>query len=292
MHMQVSLGFLLFGDQNSASVFLLQKLIILSQNPPSGKGLVQQNAQNFSSGILRNYTQINPDNWRENVIEALAIIRAKKVIRKLGLSWMDIYYEYLPHVAEISTHLHPLLKALYKICERLTPEQAGQLINHINGRYENCQNLRFYDSAYLEVFLLNWITNRVIVLGDKNLNDYNVDVLVEFFKLNDMDTFKDLLLETIKFQNNQKAEQSNTNQQDDSADVSETLRDSGISVNRKSYISEENAAEALTVNEFDEAERYKISRENAGYVLIINQNQFYKETDPKLQVSKKYFCCF
>ncbi|XP_075155958.1 caspase-8-like [Haematobia irritans] len=46
----VSLGFLLYGREKTTSEYILQKLIVLQQNPPEGKG-----DATASSDILRKY---------------------------------------------------------------------------------------------------------------------------------------------------------------------------------------------------------------------------------------------
>ncbi|XP_037815847.1 LOW QUALITY PROTEIN: caspase-8-like [Lucilia sericata] len=279
----VSLSFLLFGADSNAYGYILQKLIINNNHLRGGLGAT---GQLVTSGILTNYANINPETWRLHLVEALAIIRAKRVLRKLGLLWQEIYHHYLPHVAEISVYVHPLLKVLYKIAERLTPEQAGRLIHYIHTKYDECQHLRFYDYSYLEVFFLNWLTKGVIAVGNRNLENSNIQILIEFFKFNDMDSFKDLLLETINQQLdnvtiNQEQQAVNNDRLEEQPEVD---KDSGISVSHDSCTTTQlSEVKAELSGDFDAAERYKITKENAGYILIINQNTFYEETDPSLQ---------
>lgn len=285
------MALLLYGAESTHRNFILQKLIVLSQNPPEGKGFKITEPLR-ASDILTNYaTRINPNNWRVHIVEALAIIRAKSVLRKLGLPWSNIYHEYLPHVAEISVNIHPLLKALYKISERLNLEQAGRLVNNINQKY-NSPNIRFYDVSYLEIFILHWITQRIIDVGDYQLQGCNVQCLIEFFKFNDMDSIKDTLVETIN-QNFKDAQLSadDVNQNDHS---SGSFKDSGVSMShemsRSLNIRNDKITEATALpptDEYDAAERYTIRPERAGYILIINQSKFYEEQDPELKVSYK-----
>ena len=286
------MALLLYGAERTHCDFILQKLIILSQNPPEGKGF-KITEPLTASDILTNYaTRINPNNWRVHIVEALAIIRAKSVLRKLGLFWSNIYHEYLPHVAEISVNIHPLLKALYKISERLNLEQAGRLVNDINQKY-NSPNIRFYDVSYLEIFILHWISQRIIDVGDYQLQGCNVQCLIEFFKFNDMDSIKDTLVETIN-QNLKDAHLSadDVNQNDHS---SGSFKDSGVSMSHEmssslNIIKDKIKTEVTTLpptDEYDAAERYTIRPERAGYILIINQSQFHEEQDPELKVSYK-----
>ncbi|KAI8120580.1 Caspase-8 [Lucilia cuprina] len=283
----VSLGFLLYGDDRTRSQFILQRLIILAQHPPTGKGLTAGVTSLATSDVLRNYAKLNPQNWKLHIVEALAIIKAKRVLRRLGLSWLEIYHQFLPHVAEISVHIHPLLKALYVLAERLTPDQANQLIHYINTKYQtDTQHLRFYDCSYLEVFLLNWLNKRIIALGDRQLKGCNIQLLIEYFKFNDMAGIKDLLIETIN-QNLKNPETdnvalvNNNDSQDSGVYMSQQMVDSNRTLptvdNKETVVHQPLAQQS----DFDSTERYSITRKNPGFILIINQSSFYKETDPK-----------
>ncbi|XP_037930832.1 caspase-8 [Teleopsis dalmanni] len=254
----VSLSLLLFGVSRSSASFALQKLII-HFNSQFGTVI----------GLLREYTTVNLDNWRGCVVEALAIIDAKRVLRKLGFKWEEIREYYLPNVAELSLQIHPLLKALYNMCERLTPEQAGQLILNINEQHKKLENhLRFYDFEYLEIFLLDWITVNIIDIGDDRSENVNIQVLLEFFIINDMDEIKTLLLQTIRSNANSTPTIENRGfYQKDSASAINTEKVSDI--------------ELLPKTNLDKC--YVVERNQAGYILIINQKNFYKEESKELQ---------
>ncbi|XP_075155939.1 caspase-8-like [Haematobia irritans] len=289
----VSLGFLLYGREKTTSEYILQKLIVLQQNPPEGKG-----DATASSDILRKYATINTNTWRVNIVEALSIIRAKKVLRKLGLKWSELHDIYLPHIPELSVHIHPMLKALYKICERLTPSQAGRLVIKINEMHlsHESQNLRFYDYSNLEVFLLFWLTRGVIAIGDQNLQGVDMLNLISYFKLNDLDSMKAILVDTIDHNKCQvnlpRADvpvSSNNNQQRNSArQESDANKDSGaVMESLDMLLSAEqsqpnvNGVFAPDNEEFDGSERYIIRNQKAGYVLIINQSSFYADSNPE-----------
>ncbi|XP_073828830.1 caspase-8 Dredd [Musca autumnalis] len=311
----VSLGFLLYGREKTTSEYILQKLIVLQQNPPKGNGVESAN-----SDILRKYATINTHTWQLNIIEALAIIRAKKVLRKLGFVWSEVRDIYLPHLPEISVHIHPLLKALYKICERLTIAQAGRMVMQINEMHlrHEAQHLRFYDYSYLEVFLLFWITRDVIAIGDQNLQGEDVLNLISYFKVNDLDSMKTILVETI---NHNRGRRDGTIMASDSncaaakgtnaktpvvvaAPVSPAVvtnggrqdadsnQDSGAVMDSQDMLSREQGQQQMSsqVNrvadihdEFDHTERYVIRTQQAGYVLIINQREFYQDKNPELK---------
>lgn len=94
---------------------------------------------------------------------------------------------YLPHIAGITLHVHPLLKSLYRMCEELSLVQSGRLLLDVREKVESQQAgdpLRFYDPAYLEIFLLDWLTRRSIKLGDINAAGSDVQLLVGHLKSN------------------------------------------------------------------------------------------------------------
>ncbi|XP_013105770.1 caspase-8 [Stomoxys calcitrans] len=299
----VSLGFLLYGREKTTSEYILQKLIVLQQNPPKGKG-------NFglagSSDILRKYATINNTTWRVNIVEALAIIRAKKVLRKLGFSWQELHDIYLPHIPEVNVYIHPLLKALYKISERLSIAQAGRMVIKINETYlrHESQNLRFYDYGHLEVFLLFWMTRDVIAIGNQNLQGADVLNLISYFKQNDLDSMKAVLVDTINHNsvhgNYRRATNNTSNtvadnvvqsaagnavgrQETEDKDSGAVMDSRDMSLSAEHMQPQPNGFPRTDHEDFDCTERYVIRKQQAGYVLIINQSKFYEETNPEFK---------
>ncbi|XP_067636739.1 caspase-8 isoform X2 [Eurosta solidaginis] len=250
--------------------------------------------------LLTKYHSVNPQNWRSQLVEALSIIGARRVLRKLGFDWNELHQHYLPHIGELSLHVHPLLKALYRVCERLKPAQAGQLVLRVNEQRKRPDELlRFYDFAYLEIFLLDWISRRIITLGDRSANGANVDVLLEYLKFNDLDVLKSLLIETILNNADKRTVMFN-----DKAHISVdnasrvTNKTYNIYTSTKETVPPHNAHENATASwplsppssaspvlssDLTMSEKYAVSRERAGILLIINQLKFYEDPDPELK---------
>ncbi|XP_018784307.1 PREDICTED: caspase-8 isoform X2 [Bactrocera latifrons] len=273
----VSLGFLLFGDERANAEFALQKLLILS-NTHKGRSC-------GGADLLTKYISVNPRNWRAQLVEALSIIGARRVLRKLGFDWNELHQHYLPHIGELSVHVHPLLKALYRICERLKPAQAGQLVLRVNEQHKGPgEHLRFYDFAYLEIFLLDWLSRRIITLGDGVANGADVDVLLEFFKFNDLDALKTLLLETIVNNADSKRMRNNANISADNVAAS-TGNSNKYSAEKNTNTMQSDANAATSVRSCDLTinERYEVRHESAGILLIINQLNFHEDPDPALK---------
>lgn len=296
------MGFLLYGRERSHSEFILQKLLVLSKNPPKGKGtLVAVNgAVQAGSDILQKYATINVNTWRLHIVEALAIIKAKKVLRKLGFGWQELQDHYLPHIPELSIHIHPLLKALYNVCERLTIVQASRMVIKINEMHlpQESQQFRFYDYSQLEVFLLFWMTQRIVFIGDQNLEGVNVQILLSYFKLNEMDSAKSILVDTINHNSQHEVPGYVPVAAGNNASVNpvdETNKDSGAIMDSLEMISDELAqlnvgVEEQQQEEIDSTERYVIRREHAGFIVIINQSEFYEDTNPDVKVMPSSSC--
>uniref|UniRef100_A0A1A9WRC9 Caspase family p20 domain-containing protein n=1 Tax=Glossina brevipalpis TaxID=37001 RepID=A0A1A9WRC9_9MUSC len=271
----VSLGFLLFGHERTSAAYILQKLIILSKQPRRDCDQVTSNSGDI---ILRHYAKSMSNDWRKGLVEALTIINAKKVLRKLGFCWRELYHHYLPQIAELSINIHPMLKVLYKICEELTAVQAKQLILKIQN--DVVESLDFSDPLYLEIFLLDWINRRIINIGDRQCIGTDVQVLIEYFKFNDMDTLKELLNSTIlhnaeevEYKNHILEKENSIQPATDSAESSLSSKNEGTFKCLKEDVS--------MYQEIDDISSYEVRRETAGFVMIINQNQFHQEADPK-----------
>lgn len=231
------------------------------------------NSQNDDSQILYDFATItHDDDWKLPLIEALAIIQANRVIRKLGLDKEEIYEMFLPLTPELSTNIHPILKILYKICEVLTPAEAGKLLS-INKN----STLRFYDESYLEVFFLDWISKDIIAIGDVlKKKPPNLDELVEYFKFNGKIGLYDLTLSAISRFNENIRARSNVNDSALGTFSTDMSRSRSFDKNDSLHLEEADLS-------------YKIGYETAGYLLIINQMEFHRETDPELQVLLEFY---
>ncbi|EDV92202.1 caspase-8 [Drosophila grimshawi] len=259
---KVSLAFLLFGDSHGHATYILQKLLALMRSPQS---------EQMHSDLLHQYAlNANPTHWRGHLIEALCIIDARQALRKLGLNWPELRLHYLPHVRELALHIHPLLKAMYHICEQLTITQSGRLILDLNEKLtrhkQNNEPLHFYDADYLEIFLLDWLTHRHLRLGDINAVGSDVQLLIEYFKFNDLKSLATLLIETV---NSGAATQAADN----------TLPVEAVAKEEKDAVAVESdaAANAPTAALDRCPNALQVRRKNAGIMLIINQQRFHRD---------------
>ncbi|KAH8287340.1 hypothetical protein KR054_005958 [Drosophila jambulina] len=272
---KVGLCFLLFSDVDADAAFILQKLLAMAGGDPGQP-----------SDLLTQYSKSRPDTWRRQLVEGLCIIGARQVLRKLGFRWPELRLHYLPHIAGITLHVHPLLKSLYRICEDLTMAQSGRLILEVSEKVARQQAgagdpLRFYDTSFLEIFLLDWLTRRCIRLGDLNATGSDVQLLIEHLKFNDLQEQAKLLIDTIN-SNAQETVPASVAPAPASplAVKSETLADSQQET--LAAASPSALAPSLAPRQGD---ALQLSRENAGIALIINQQMFHRDVSPEL---KKY----
>lgn len=255
------------------------------------------------SDLLTQYSKSRPDTWRRQLVEALCIIGARQVLRKLGFRWQDLRLHYLPHIAGITLHVHPLLKSLYRICEDLTMAQSGRLILEVSDKVARQQAgagdpLRFYDTSFLEIFMLDWLTRRCIRLGDINATGSDVQLLIEHLKFNDLQEQAKLLIDTI----NSNAQENHTLTPAPSAPLAikrETLTDSQQVANCSAAspapatpATATGTATASTPAVVRRANALQLSRENAGIALIINQKTFHRDVSPDLKVDPPISCSF
>nr|AAC33118.1 DREDD isoform gamma [Drosophila melanogaster] len=242
---KVGLCFLLYGDDHSDATYILQKLLAMTRSDFP------------QSDLLIKFAKSRPETWRRHLVEALCIIGARKVLRRLGFCWQELRMHYLPHIAGITLHVHPLLKSLYRMCEELSLVQSGRLLLDVREKVESQQAgdpLRFYDPAYLEIFLLDWLTRRSIKLGDINAAGSDVQLLVGHLKSNGLQAQANLLKDTII---------SNAPEPDAAGTAAMAVKQEIESDNQQSYCS-------------TQIDALKLTRENAGIALIINQQKFHR----------------
>lgn len=333
----MSLGFLLFGADLTNAEYILQKLIILLKHKKeideSSNCLMLNGKQDddkkciktksikllFGNAVLSPYARQNSTNWKATIIEALAIVRSKRVLRKLGFCWDDLRIYYLPHIPQLTINIHPMLKALYMLSEQLTFKQTDSLINFIHQEYFRKRlnkevQLKFHDAHYLEIYLLYWISQRLIAIGDRDCQNTNIQPLIDYLQTYKLEALKSLLVETTKY--NRSINDSNQINLTDSSNLVEkrtgdfkeqkdnkllkspTLENTDCDaknsnssnltssrLNKLIYLFKQFSKINLVSSSHNiNIDRYLVRYSNAGYCLIINQSKFYQETDVNLKV--------
>lgn len=197
------------------------------------------------------------------------------MIRRLGLRWSELRLHYLPHIGGLTLHIHPLLKSLYTICEQLTLAQSGRLVLDVGEKVARQQEgagdpMHFNDPGYLEIYLLDWLTRKSIMLGDINTNGSDVQLLIEHLKFNDLQEQAKLLIDTIT-----------SNARDEPA-TSRTAKPPPTTVKQETCDVRDSAAKSTSVPR----NGVQLSQAHAGICLIINQREFHRKVDDNLKVSE------
>lgn len=259
---KVSIAFLLFGGTQANGLFALQKLLVLA------------NSDDRDSDILFSYAGTTPE-WKLPLLEALSIIKANRILRKLGFDQTELRTVFLPHIPSVTLNIHPIIKTLYIICENLTPSEAGNLVLRINQNTNPSNHLRFYNSMYLEIFLLDWITKSVIFVGEwpqtKSDRAPNLDLIVEYLKDSKKYSLNNVLVDTLNSFMSKTDPTPKPTSTKSNRNENDGVMQRNTSFERK---------ESYPICDND---RYLIRKESAGFILIINEMQFHRSNNPELQ---------
>lgn len=272
---QVSMLFLLCGADRIRSKVVIQQIIIASYDK-------QQKTTFLKTWASENVTT----NWKDTLLEALCIIQAKTVIRKLGIDVSDLEERFLPRNPVNALFIHPIIKLLYYVCDKLTINQTNMFIEQIKRKYPSVRDFSYNDNGEnLEVYLLYWIWEDVISIGQISTTENpeqtyqsrpcNLEPIVEYLKQAEMDTVQDVVKDvTHKFNCEQSMGKVETiamrkTQMDDKRATEMEMSDVSRSFDERTH----------TV---DAKHSYKLRKEYAGHVLIINQLSFYHDTHPDL----------
>lgn len=235
--------------------------------------------------FIREWALCN-DNYKEELIEALLIIQANHVLIKLGLDIENLIVQFSPHQIEMNTHIHPMLKALYILCERLTKIQTKRLFEYM--KKEQCTiDVEFDSEMFLEIYFIQWFLEDNVVLGDWKKDGTSREIFCDvtkittFLKAED-DSLKEKILNVnIKFnftRNNvigkEKCKKNSSKSATDNA--SSSTASASTSSSKNSYNKKEitKELEVISPNGDKIMPRYDIFKESAGYLLVINQKVF------------------
>lgn len=224
----------------------------------------------------------DPNKWRNQFVEALCIIQAKKLISQLNLNVHDLYMTYLPQIRDRGLFIHRISKILYYLCEQLTKKETLHLINHISSKYSDIGVFDFpaHNGPYLEVYILHWIVKGVIDMGEEkpenmrygNGRTCNLKPILEFLKQQGKDMLKDKIQTAVDSFN-----------QTSSSNITDKSRATAPHYNNIGF------HEQLPNLDFLSHDKYVIRKERAGILLIVNQVEFYRDTNPDLEVEHDSF---
>lgn len=197
-------------------------------------------------------------------------MKAKKIIRKLGFEYDVLKSLFLPHINQMTYDINLIVKNLYLMCEKMTIAEGGKLILYLQN---NDSSLTFFDHSYLEVFLLHWITDSTIAIDPPNLS-----ALLNYFKQKENDVLKELLSDAIK--TSTKIKLPPPSLKDQTFERNTAVDD--IHNMQTEKLTGEGDRQPNSVGPLDDR-AYIVRKECAGFLLIINQKQFHRDTRPHLK---------
>lgn len=285
---KVSLMFLCYGNERSRAAYALQQLQT-GQYRPDTTFLTD-----WAIAIENSPATQPNDCWKKFLIEALCIIKANYVLIKLGLCLPELSVQFLPQNTALSLNVHPVLKALYCMCEQLTQTEANEMINKIEANHSNDDRINF-DENYLEIYMLKWLSNDVIAAGEWIDNEpirqrqihCNVDCILQYLK----ESNKDLLrtsLQSVQISMNFTSENRIKGSKCESKNSKKFAVDED-SLNKfqmpsVSELASNNWLQKISISTVSDNNNYRIRRDYAGQVLIINQKDFYTTTKVRPEI--------
>ncbi|XP_055624552.1 caspase-8 [Toxorhynchites rutilus septentrionalis] len=248
---KVSLLFLLYGQRDPK--YLQQTLAVASRVP-------EEDTQ-----FLIDWVNYMKTDWQSELLEALVIVQANLCLIKCGHDADELRDRYLPHVPELATFVHPILKGLYLLCERMEESVGEKLVKYLVHKYCIINN----GGEYFEIVILDLITRDLIKLGSKSTGEEcDLLTLIASFKELDLYALSDYCKSIANHFN--KDIIGKQNQADNAKD----------SINFRQIPSDSKQPDKSV--KISQLESYYITKANAGIVLIINQFKFYRETNPEL----------
>lgn len=156
MHQQVSLMFLLCADDRSQYKIVLQQLIVLSFDHDKETNLLRV----WATGKVH---------WKNILLEALCLMQAKRIVHRLGLNFTDLEQQYLPKNHYTASYVHVIVKLLYFVCEQLTVAECKSLVECMTKKYASIRNFIYSDDGeHLEIYLMHWLWENVIDIGQSD----------------------------------------------------------------------------------------------------------------------------
>lgn len=256
--------FLLYGHSSMHAKYALQCIVIGTNAPP-----------NMTTTYLSDWARSMTGNpyWKLLLIEALATINAIFVLRKLGLHIQEVHERFLPHRADCNVYLHPILKCLYHMCEDMQPTETQRLIESVQNEIETEMTNENY--LYAEVHLLRWLSEGVIIAGDWSQPARNRTVHCDMhavlgaFKAADecrLDRWKDALQTAVTLLNC-----TTKNYREKKTKIEKDMKST------KDADCEGEGNQNFNVpprDRLDDGDIYRIRKESAGLMLLINQRKF------------------
>uniref|UniRef100_A0A182N2I9 CASPL1 n=1 Tax=Anopheles dirus TaxID=7168 RepID=A0A182N2I9_9DIPT len=257
---KVSIIFLLYGHRNPQ--YALQILTVAARAASSGE-------TTFLVDWV-NYVVQQSGDWEQEMLEALTIMEQNLLLLRAGFDDDELTGKFFPRTAEISYHVHPMLKGLYHFCERLDDDGAIRLAKQL----QNSSGGASFENECMEIVLLHLICNESILLGSKRTaKEANLLALTAACKGTELYDESDFLKSIVEHFNRSVT----TLEQSDAGAKNIPNTPDKVRAPVPSNPAESNVPPSSSA-----LESYSFQPQRAGIVLLINQFTFYRETNPEL----------
>ncbi|XP_046396797.1 caspase-8 [Ischnura elegans] len=316
---KVSLVFLLYPNVDLA----LQRLLAVEANLMSNQSSVSEisllsdwafaTQGSCKKSMSEDASSLSPEN-QEAFIEALCIVQDFRslsrinrgdrstglVVREMSLQTPEKYF--INHTRNV----------LYRICESLTPPTALNLVKQVERERVDLVRPFSPDPRLLEIVFLYWASHHFIDIDDNVYVDFrNLSrhlLMLGEIGLSKMlhtmcpyiarptkatELHKGVIVETSSL--NSKSDESASSMLHreklvSSLSIAADDNSSNVAVSKKSGNLKKNGSHSKTVKNSaakksasERMERYKIDVKNMGICLIINQKNFYRDSNPRLK---------
>lgn len=156
-------------------------------------------AKKDGSSVIAELIKIHSQDWENRLLESICVCKNRQVVKKLGLSFVDLEKKYLPNHRLYTVQLHPIAKCLYILSESLNEEDTKKLLRLVKEDILCEYEPMLQDIEYLELHLLYWMEIGYISIFSAEKGNFKK--LLKYLK-----TFEDLELIIIDL------EQCNTDQ--------------------------------------------------------------------------------
>lgn len=229
----VSILFLMVGDYTHAFYKVFE---------------LYRKAENDDSSVIAELIKIYSQDWENRLLESICVCNNRQVVKKLGLSFVDLEKKYLPNHRLYTVKLHPIAKCLYLLSESLNEEDTKKLLRLVKDDILCEYEPMLQDIEHLELHLLYWMEIGYISISSARKGNFKK--LLKHLKI-----FEDLELIIIDL------EQCNTDE-------------SKPNSNKMSNSSTLQEASSATYKPDIEDVKPKIRKINKGLCIIINVMRF------------------
>lgn len=203
----------------------------------------------------------------KKIIEALCVIQNYEVLKLLDYKKSELQTDFSPLIYHCAIYINKVRKLCYRIMENLTMDEEQELLQAIKEDVGH-MGIPFAEYPYLEM--------QFAYLFEKQyITDNDLSNITNLFKALEMDKYVDIL-------NAKKRPSANIPTPMSSRQMQSTATDKSTA-----NMGSPNTSGATQMrpkqSDLNESDVYPMDENNPGFVLIIENNNFYEEEDEQFQ---------